>query len=63
MTEPGDDGDTCSAFVEYRRYSGQNAKTAAEMVRLDITGQRPMDELCGMAEDLAASAAAELRAR
>lgn len=63
VAEPGDDGDTCSVFVEYRRYSGQNAKTAAEMVRLDITGQRPMDELCGMAEDLAASAAAELRAR
>ncbi|QOV34013.1 serine/threonine protein kinase [Streptomyces ferrugineus] len=63
VVEPDDDGDSCSAFVEYRRYSGQNAETAAEMVRLDVAGQRPADELCGMAQKLAASAAAALRAR
>ncbi|MDO0910017.1 serine/threonine-protein kinase [Streptomyces sp. DT2A-34] len=61
IIEPDDD--TCTAFVEYRRYSGQDAETAAEMVRLDVSGQRPTDRLCPMAEDLAASAAAELRAR
>ncbi|UUU19149.1 serine/threonine-protein kinase [Streptomyces sp. DSM 40750] len=63
VVEPNDDGDTCTAFVEDHRYSGQGAETAAEMVRLDVGGGRPTDELCGMAEDLAASAAAELRAR
>jgi hypothetical protein len=63
VVEPDDDGDSCTAFVEYRRYSGQGAETAAEMVRLDVAGQRPVDRLCTMAEDLAASAAAELRAR
>ncbi|MFC5212762.1 serine/threonine-protein kinase [Streptomyces coerulescens] len=63
VVEPGDDGDTCAAFVEYRRYSGRDAETAAEMVRLDIAGKRPVDKLCGLAKDLAASAAAELPAR
>jgi hypothetical protein len=62
VIEEGDDGDTCTAFVEYRRYSGQDAETAVEMVRLEIGGQRPTDELCGMARKLAASAAGELRA-
>jgi eukaryotic-like serine/threonine-protein kinase len=63
VLEPGDDGDTCAAFVEYRRYSGRDAETAAEMVRLDVAGKRPVDKLCGLAKDLAASAAAELPAR
>ncbi|MDQ1032683.1 hypothetical protein QF035_010265 [Streptomyces umbrinus] len=63
VVEPNDDGDTCTAFVEYRRYSGQDAETAAEMVRLDVGGRQSTDKLCEMAEDLAASAAAELRAR
>ncbi|MFI1021673.1 serine/threonine-protein kinase [Streptomyces olivaceus] len=58
-----DDSDTCSAFVEYRRYSGQDGETAAEMVRLDATGGRPMDQLCTMATDLATATAASLRAR
>ncbi|MFI6279815.1 hypothetical protein [Streptomyces sp. NPDC050988] len=40
VVEPNDD-DTCTAFVEYRRYSGQDAETAAEMVRLDVGGQQP----------------------
>ncbi|MCT9084631.1 serine/threonine-protein kinase [Streptomyces fulvoviolaceus] len=63
VVESNDDGDTCTAFVEDHRYSGQDAVTAAEMVRLDVGGEQPTDELCGMAKDLAASAAAELRAR
>ncbi|MFC8665800.1 serine/threonine-protein kinase [Streptomyces sp. NPDC057199] len=63
VVEPNDDGDTCTAFVEYRRYSGQDAETAAEMVRLDVGGRQSTDNLCEMAEDLAASTAAELRAR
>ncbi|WP_031481117.1 serine/threonine-protein kinase [Streptomyces bicolor] len=63
IIEQNDDGDTCTAFVEYRRYSGQDAETAAEMVRLEVGGQQPTDKLCTMARDLAASAAAELRAR
>ncbi|GGW86844.1 hypothetical protein GCM10010297_04690 [Streptomyces malachitofuscus] len=60
---PDDDGDSCTAFVEYRRYSGQDARTAAEMVRLDVGGRRPTAELCATAEDLAGSAAAGLRTR
>ncbi|EPD54428.1 serine/threonine-protein kinase [Streptomyces sp. HGB0020] len=63
VVEANDDGDACSAFVEYRRYNGQDSETAAEMVRLDLSGQRPADELCGMAKTLAGSAAAQLRAR
>ncbi|MGP4005985.1 serine/threonine-protein kinase [Streptomyces sp. 4N124] len=63
VIEPGDDGDTCSAFVEYRQYSGQDAETAAEMVRLDVGGERSTDKLCGMATRLAGSAATALRAR
>ncbi|MEU1050437.1 hypothetical protein ABZ400_35605 [Streptomyces sp. NPDC005897] len=62
LVEPSDE-DTCTAFVEYRRYSGLDAETAAEMVRIDVAGQRPMDKLCAMTGDLAASAAAELRTR
>jgi hypothetical protein len=63
VVEPNDDGDTCTAFVEDHRYSGQGAETAAEMVRLEVGGGRPAEELCAMARSLAASAAAELRAR
>lgn len=63
VVEPNDDGDTCTAFVEYRRYSGRDAETAAEMVRLEVSGRQPTNRLCEMAEDLAASAAAGLRAR
>ncbi|MFF0726110.1 serine/threonine-protein kinase [Streptomyces sp. NPDC004134] len=63
VVKPNDEGDTCSALVEHHRYKGQDAVTAAEMVRLDVHGERPTEDLCGMAEDLAASAAARLRAR
>ncbi|WP_155059675.1 serine/threonine-protein kinase [Streptomyces blattellae] len=63
VIEPDDDGDSCSAFVEYRQYSGMGAEMFAEMVRLDVGGERSMDELCGMATDLARSAAAELPPR
>ncbi|GHG85034.1 serine/threonine-protein kinase [Streptomyces lanatus] len=63
IIERNDDGDTCTAYIEYREYSGQNAETAAEMVRLEVGGRRPTAELCGMAKKLATSAAAELPAR
>ncbi|MGK9462683.1 serine/threonine-protein kinase [Streptomyces sp. G6] len=63
IVEPDAEGDTCAVFVEYRRYSGQGAETAVEMVRLDVGGQRPADRLCTTATGLASSAAAELRAR
>ncbi|WP_411151977.1 serine/threonine-protein kinase [Streptomyces sp. A30] len=63
VVEPNDDGDTCTAFVEDHRYSGQGAETAAEMVRLEVGGGRPAKELCAMTRTLAASAANELRAR
>ncbi|WP_240661892.1 serine/threonine-protein kinase [Streptomyces sp. WAC 06738] len=62
VVKTNDEGDTCSALVEHHRYKGQDAVTAAEMVRLDVHGERPTEELCGMAKDLAASAAARLRA-
>lgn len=57
------DDDDCRVFVEYRPYSGENAETYAEMVRLRLSGQRPTDKLCEMATSLARSAAAELRAQ
>ncbi|WP_210571416.1 serine/threonine-protein kinase [Streptomyces sp. GESEQ-4] len=63
VVEPDDDGDSCSAFVEYRQYSGQDAETAAEMVRLDVGGERSTDQLCQMATRLAGSAAGALPAR
>lgn len=56
----GNGEETCTVFVEYREYGGLNAETAAEMLRLYVAGQRPVKELCAMATDLAASAAAEL---
>ncbi|MDX3387162.1 serine/threonine-protein kinase [Streptomyces niveiscabiei] len=59
----GNGDDTCTVFTEYRRYGGRDAETYAEMVRLYVRGQRAVDELCDMATDLAASAAAELRTR
>ncbi|GCB52870.1 serine/threonine-protein kinase [Streptomyces sp. NL15-2K] len=59
----GNGDETCTVFVEYRRYGGQNAETAAEMLRLHVGGQRPVNELCDMVADLAAPAAAELRAQ
>lgn len=62
VVKPNDDGDTCTALVEHHRYNGQDGVTAAEMVRLDVHGERPTEDLCGMAKDLAASAAARLRA-
>ncbi|WP_149822997.1 serine/threonine-protein kinase [Streptomyces tailanensis] len=61
LVEPDDDD--CRVFVEYRPYSGENAETYAEMVRLRVGGERPTDELCEMATALARSAAAELRAQ
>ncbi|MGW0763298.1 serine/threonine-protein kinase [Streptomyces sp. NPDC002814] len=59
----GNGDDTCTVFTDYRRYGGQDAATYAEMVRLYVRGQRPVDELCDMATDLTASAVAELRAQ
>jgi serine/threonine protein kinase len=55
--------DTCSVFVEYREYSGENAETAAEMLRLRVDGGRPTAELRSMATALARSAAAKLPRR
>ncbi|WP_180686694.1 serine/threonine-protein kinase [Streptomyces gossypiisoli] len=64
LVEPeGDGDDTCTVFLEYRRYSGQGARTAAEMVRLRVGGERPMDDLCTMVTDLATSAATKLPER
>lgn len=63
LVVPYEDDEACRVFVEYRPYSGENAETYAEMVRLRVGGQRPTDELCEMATALARSAAAELRAQ
>jgi eukaryotic-like serine/threonine-protein kinase len=62
VEEEGDGSETCTVFVEHRQYPGQGAETAAEMLRLYVDGQQPMPVLCEMATDLAASAAAALRA-
>ncbi|GHF24581.1 serine/threonine-protein kinase [Streptomyces fumanus] len=58
----GNDDRTCTVFVLYREYSGHDAETAAEMLRLYVGGLRPVAELCAMATDLAAAAAAKLPA-
>ncbi|MFF5983270.1 serine/threonine-protein kinase [Streptomyces olindensis] len=64
VVEPeGNGAGTCTVFVAYREYGGRDAETAVEMLRLYVGGQRPMRQLCSMATDLAASAAAGLRAR
>ncbi|MBG0852515.1 serine/threonine protein kinase [Streptomyces spinoverrucosus] len=64
LVKPEGDGDeTCTVFLEYRRYSGEGAVPAAEMVRLRVGGERPMDELCEMVTGLATSAAAKLPER
>ncbi|MFF5106626.1 serine/threonine-protein kinase [Streptomyces sp. NPDC000134] len=60
---PAGNGDrTCTAFVLYREYSGHDAETAAEMLRLYVGGLRPAAELCDMVTGLAAAAAAKLPA-
>jgi serine/threonine protein kinase len=59
----GNGDETCTVFVEYREYGGHNAETAVEKLRLHVRGAPPMDELCDMARDLTASAAAELPTR
>ncbi|MEO3755505.1 serine/threonine-protein kinase [Streptomyces sp. B6B3] len=56
----GDGPGTCTAFVHYREYQGQEARVAFEMLRLRVGGERLMDELCDMAATLAESAAARL---
>ncbi|ONK16071.1 serine/threonine-protein kinase [Streptomyces sp. MP131-18] len=61
--EQARDGDQCTVFLEYREYGGQNTEPAAEMVRLRVEGERPVEELCVTAEDLTAVAAARLPAR
>ncbi|WP_338783725.1 protein kinase [Streptomyces sp. DG1A-41] len=64
VVEPeGNGDDTCTVFVPYRKYGGRDAETAVEMLRLHVGGQRPMGELCHLTTELAASAAAKLRAR
>ncbi|SOD62262.1 Serine/threonine protein kinase [Streptomyces zhaozhouensis] len=49
----GNEPETCSAFVAYREYGGQDADTYAETVRLYVRGPRAMDELCGGVTELA----------
>ncbi|MDX2821626.1 serine/threonine-protein kinase [Streptomyces ipomoeae] len=63
LAVPDDDGEACRVYVQYREYSGENAETFAEMLRLRVGGQRPTDELCETATSLARSAAARLRAQ
>ncbi|MFI7016034.1 serine/threonine-protein kinase [Streptomyces sp. NPDC050164] len=64
VVEPeGNGDDTCTVFVPYREYGGRDAETAVEMLRLHVGGQRPIGELCHLTTELAASAAAKLRAR
>ncbi|GAA3006931.1 serine/threonine-protein kinase [Streptomyces fulvorobeus] len=61
VPEGNDDG-TCTVFVLHREYSGHDAETAAEMLRLHVGGRPPVADLCDMVTDLAASAAAKLPA-
>ncbi|MEU0195553.1 serine/threonine-protein kinase [Streptomyces afghaniensis] len=64
VVEPEGNGEgTCTVFVPYREYGGRDAETAVEMLRLHVGGQRSSGELCHLATELAASAAAKLRAR
>ncbi|AXK36108.1 serine/threonine protein kinase [Streptomyces armeniacus] len=59
----GDGEETCTVFLEYREYSNHEAEKAAEMVRLYVSGDRPMDSLCDAAVGLSGAAAERLRAR
>ncbi|MFH9003282.1 serine/threonine-protein kinase [Streptomyces afghaniensis] len=64
VVEPEGNGEgTCTVFVPYREYGGRDAETAVEMLRLHVGGQRSSGELCHLATELAASAAAQLHAR
>jgi hypothetical protein len=60
VDEGGNGDDTCTVFLQYREYIGQNGETAAEMVRLIVGGQRTMDQRCQMATDLTRSVASHL---
>ncbi|RKN40401.1 serine/threonine protein kinase [Streptomyces hoynatensis] len=56
---PKDEGeDTCVVRVPYRSYPWHGS-TKAEVVQLVVEGERPVDELCEMAGDLAAAATLE----
>jgi hypothetical protein len=62
VIEPaGEGGRTCLVQVVYRSYTDQNGRTAAEKVRLVVSGSRPVDRLCRMATTLADSATDTLR--
>ncbi|MBL1065269.1 serine/threonine-protein kinase [Streptomyces sp. 7-21] len=64
VEEGGDGDETCTVYVVYREYDGRDGKPAAEVVRVHVRGPHdPMPELCGMASELAASAASGLPAR
>jgi hypothetical protein len=63
IVEPDEEDAECTVFLEYREYGGQNTEPAAEMVRLRVEGERPVEELCETAEALTAVAAARLPAR
>jgi hypothetical protein len=60
VVKEGDGPETCLVLVVHRSYADQHGEPAVEMLHLVVGGPRSMDKLCGMATDLAGSAAAEL---
>ena len=60
VIKEGDGPETCLVLVVHRSYADQHGEPAVEMLHLVVGGPRSMDKLCGMATDLAGSAAAEL---
>ncbi|MGP3966811.1 serine/threonine-protein kinase [Streptomyces sp. 6N223] len=62
FVEPEEPDDTCTVFLQYREYGGQDSRPAVEMLRVEVEGQHRIERLCEMAQELTTSAAAELRA-
>ncbi|MEO3765975.1 serine/threonine-protein kinase [Streptomyces sp. B8F3] len=62
VVSPAYDGeDTCTVRVEYREYPDENGQKAVELLYLTLDGDdESPDELCGMATQLAETAAREL---
>lgn len=61
---PGGYGDeTCRVQVVHRAYRVESSTPAVELLLVVVFGKQPPAQLCAMATDLAASAAASLPAR
>jgi serine/threonine protein kinase len=60
FVEPDNSDGSCTVYLQYREYAGQDTEPSWEMVRVEVEGARPVPRLCEMAEDLTAAAAERL---